>query len=155
VKFIADINLGKLAKWLRIFGYDTIYYRGAANRNFLREAQAENRVALTRKRKKNHCQFDGWLMIIYSDHVQQQLADVIDNFGLVLRQDRLFKLCIRCNEPLSEMRREEAKEIVPSYVYENHLLFKRCPKCKRVFWPGTHKDKANQFVRSHIQKGHL
>lgn len=94
-------------------------------------------------------------MVIHSDHVRQQLADVIDHFALVIRPDQLLRLCIRCNEPLAEMFREEAKGIVPFHVYENYSLFKRCPKCNRVFWPGTHKENIDQFIRNRIQKDPL
>jgi hypothetical protein len=152
VKFIADVNLGKLVKWLRIFGYDTLYYRGNADRNFLRKAQEENRAVLTRRLDVTNRQFDGRLMVIHRDHVQQQLTDVIDHFGLVPRPDQLLRLCIRCNEPLSEIFREEARGIIPAYVFENYSLFKRCPRCNRIFWPGTHKENMNHFFRSRIRQ---
>ena len=73
MKFITDTNLGKLAKWLRILGYDTVSYRGEADRNFLRKAEREGRVVLTRKKDMAARQFSGKLVTVGSDHVQEQL----------------------------------------------------------------------------------
>ncbi|MGC9977376.1 MAG: Mut7-C RNAse domain-containing protein, partial [Syntrophales bacterium] len=64
VKFIADTNLGKLVKWLRILGYDTILHRGKADRNFLKKAEREGRVVLTRKKDMARRQFSGKVVTV-------------------------------------------------------------------------------------------
>src|SRR5690606_23581194 len=90
VKFAADLNLGTLARWLRIIGYDTCYDRGEVNREFLRRAQQEGRIVLTRKRDMAGRQFRGRLVVVENDHVRRQLAEVMDKLGLRLDLERFF-----------------------------------------------------------------
>ena len=82
MKFITDINLGRLAIWLRILGFDTLFYRGPADRSFLRKAQQENRVVLTRKRELLKRQFQGTLFVIESGRVDRQVEEVLANLDL-------------------------------------------------------------------------
>jgi uncharacterized protein with PIN domain len=92
VKFITDTNLGKLAKWLRILGYDTISYRGEADLNFLRKADREGRVALTRKKDMAARQFSGKLVTVGSDHVQEQLREVMEKLSISADVSRLKRM---------------------------------------------------------------
>ncbi|PJA50338.1 MAG: hypothetical protein CO171_02290, partial [Syntrophobacterales bacterium CG_4_9_14_3_um_filter_49_8] len=82
MKFITDANLGKLAKWLRILGYDTIFHIGNADRNFLRKAQKEGRIVLTRKRVLARREFSGRLFVIQNDRVQDQIREIMDELPL-------------------------------------------------------------------------
>ncbi len=77
IRFIADRNLGKLAKWLRILGYDTLYERGDADSDFLRKAAADGRVALTRKRDLACRPHPVRLVVVKADRIQDQLAEVL------------------------------------------------------------------------------
>ena len=154
MKFITDANLGKLAKWLRILGYDTVFYTGDADRNFLRKAESEGRVVLTRRKDMERRQFSGQLVMIHSDQVQTQLREVMDKLHILPDTDRLFSICLRCNELLMKVSREEVSGLVPDHVYAGHTEFHRCPRCKRIFWPGTHTDNASRYLRTRIQYHH-
>ena len=140
MKFLTDPTLGKLAKWLRILGYDTAYYRGNIDRNFLKKAEKEGRIVLTRKRDMENRSFSGQMVIIQDDRVQDQMRDVMRKLSLTPDPDRTFTICLRCNEALKRISRDEIGEIVPNYVLRNHEDFKICPRCKSIFWPGTHRD---------------
>jgi uncharacterized protein with PIN domain len=142
VKFITDLNLGKLSKWLRILGYDTVYYTGNVDRSFLRMAQKEGRVALTRKRDLAQRQFSGELVVIHNDRVENQLNEIIDKRSLVPEPDQLFTICLKCNEKLRAVSREEVSGMVPDYIFRRHTRFHLCPRCSGIFWPGTHKEKV-------------
>jgi uncharacterized protein len=154
VKFITDTNLGKLAKWLRILGYDTVVYRGEADRNFLRKAEKEGRVVLTRKKDMAARQFSGKLVTVGSDHVQEQLREVMEELSVSADVSRLFSICVRCNEALVAVDKENVAGLVPAFVYDIHSTFRRCPGCKGIFWPGTHIDNALNHLKTHIQLHH-
>jgi uncharacterized protein len=154
VKFITDTNLGKLAKWLRILGYDTVSYRGEADRNFLRKAEREGRVVLTRKKDMAARQFSGKLVTVGSDHVQEQLREVMEKLSISADASRLFSICVRCNEALAAVGKEDVAGMVPAFVYDTHSTFHRCPSCKGIFWPGTHIDNALNHLKTHIQRHH-
>ena len=154
MKFITDTNLGKLAKWLRILGYDTVVYRGEADRNFLRKAEREGRVVLTRKKDMAARQFEGTLITVRSDHAQEQLREVMDELSISTDVSRLFSICVRCNEALVAVDKEDVAGLVPVFVYDIQSTFRRCPSCKGIFWPGTHIDNAVNHLKTHIQRHH-
>lgn len=154
MKFITDTNLGKLAKWLRILGYDTVVYRGEADRNFLRKAAREERVVLTRKKDMAARQFSGMLITVGSDPVQEQLREVMEKLNISADASRLFSICVRCNETLEAVDKEDVAGLVPAFVHDIHRTFRRCPSCKGIFWPGTHIDNALNHLRTHIQRHH-
>ena len=153
MKFLADPTLGKLTKWLRILGFDTIYYRGDIDRNFLRKAQREGRIVLTRKKDMASRSFSGRMVIISEDHIQNQIKEVKRKLSLKPDQGKLFSICLKCNKKLEEVSREEVREYVPNYVFENYNDFRMCPQCRSIFWPGTHRDNMIDNVRKMLDGG--
>lgn len=149
LRFVADINLGTLARWLRILGYDTRFDRGGVDRDFLRRAQQEDRIVLTRKREMAKRQFIGRLVVIEQDHVRRQLAEVMEKLGLCLYMDRLYRRCALCNALLVDVSRQDVEGLVPDFVYHQSGPFRRCPECGKIYWPGGHREKALQFLRRH------
>ncbi len=154
MKFITDTNLGKLAKWLRILGYDTVSYRREADRNFLRKAEREGRVVLTRKKDMAARQFSGKLVIVESDNIQEQLVEVMEKLSVSADPDRLFSICVKCNEALVAVEKEDVAGLVPAFVYDTQSSFRRCPGCKGIFWPGTHIDNAINHLKTRILRHH-
>jgi len=149
MRFVTDINLGTLARWLRILGFDTRFDRGDMNRDFLRRAQQEGRIVLTRKRKMAGRQFMGRLAVIEQDHVRRQLAEVMEKVGLRIDLDRLYRRCALCNNVLVDVSRQDVEGLIPDYVYYQSGPFRRCPGCGKIYWPGAHREKALQFLRQH------
>jgi len=131
-----------------MLGYDTLFYRGAADRNFLRKAQQENRVVLTRKRDLAKREFEGVLLVVENDHVERQVEEVLENLDLKPVSDRYFSLCLRCNVLLEEVAKEDVVNRVPPYVYENNSRFMTCSRCGAVYWPGTHIENARKWIRA-------
>ena len=154
MKFITDANLGKLVKWLRILGYDTTFHTGNADRSFLRKAQKEGRIALTRKRDLARREFSGRLFVIQNDHVQDQIREIMDELHIHPQPERWFTICLKCNEKLEEVPKEEIAGMVPPYVFENCSHFHTCPRCRGIFWPGTHRDNIHRFFKTHIGPHH-
>ncbi len=140
MKFLADPTLGKLAKWLRILGFDTIYYRGNIDRNFLRKAEREGRVVLTRKKDMANRSFSGRLIIVNETLAKHQMKEVIGELSLKPDPDNFFSICLNCNRELKEVSKKEIEGIVPDYISESYSDFRLCPECRNVFWPGTHRE---------------
>jgi uncharacterized protein with PIN domain len=136
--FIADKTLGKLVKWLRILGYDTVYWRSDDLRGLLRRAQEEGRALITKD--TNLYQGKGSLraLLLREDNPFLQLQEVVRLFQLPVKQAMLFSRCLTCNAPLEDVVPEEVKEEVPDYIYHTHQGFSRCPSCRKVYWAGTH-----------------
>ena len=152
MKFITDSNLGKLVKWLRILGYDTTYYTGDVDRIFLRKAEREGRVVLTRKRDMAERQYSGQMVIIQHERVENQLRELINKLSLEPEPEQTLKICIRCNEELRQVSREEAAGLVPDYIFRIHKEFRMCPRCGGIFWPGTHKANVDEFLKTRIRR---
>lgn len=140
-KFIADINVGKLARWLRVMGYDTLLFRNGDDSAMVELAAREDRIILTRdtrimaRRAVSRGQVKA--VLIDGDEMGRQLRQVARelNLGSVIKP---FVLCLECNEPLVSRRKEEIRDRVPAYVYQNQDEFMECPNCRRIYWKGTH-----------------
>ena len=140
-KFIVDCNVGKLAKWLRLMGYDTRFFNGTDDSQLVATALAEGRVILSRDTRimERRLITSGKLraILIRSDNPELQIRQVIDALDLN-SQLRPFTICLECNQPLAERDKGEVKELVPPYVYQTQSQFMQCPTCHRIYWRGTH-----------------
>lgn len=150
IRFIADRNLGTLTKWLRILGYDTLYERGNADLDFLRKAAAEGRIALTRKRNLACRPHPACLVVVKADRTPDQLAEVLEALTIIPNPVKRMTLCLRCNKPLEAIPKETAEGLVPVYVYQKYRQFRRCPLCGRIFWPGTHRERVEERLKTQL-----
>jgi uncharacterized protein with PIN domain len=137
MKFIADVMLGRLARRMRLLGLDVLYSRTLNDNEIIRLSLEQDRVILTRDKALSDRPLAESHLFINSDLVQEQVDQVLSSFPLETLLEP-FSRCSECNDPLSRITREEAKDLVPQHVYENKYLFFRCPRCKRTYWQGTH-----------------
>ncbi len=145
-RFIADSMLGRLATWLRVLGYDTAYDAGITDSELIRRAKREGRIILTRDRRLLKRKGIGEALLIRSDHFREQLREVVSHFGLDPRSGFLT-LCIRCNTPLEDIRKEEVRDRVPPYVFRTQEDFMICPRCGRIYWGATHRERMEEEIR--------
>ena len=140
-KFIVDNNVGKLAKWLRVMGYDTLFFNGSSDSRMIAIALAEDRVILTRDTQimRRRVVTSGQLkaILIQTDEPERQMRQVIDSLNLDC-QFRPFTICLECNQPLVPRTREQVKDLVPPYVFRTQVQYVECPTCHRIYWRGTH-----------------
>lgn len=137
MKFAADTMLGRLAKWLRVLGYDT-HYQSYYHPGQLEFLVREERRLITRDAKK--CYLDARAVFLRHDTLSEQLVELISLFRLKPDPDRWFLRCLRCNGLLETVPDARAREGVPEYVfYENRGQIKACNDCGRYFWPGSHR----------------
>ena len=139
-KFIVDVNVGRLATWLRIMGYDTTFPRTANDNELVRLALKQDRLLITRDsgfllRRSVRL---GQLRMLYvvADDLRGQLRQLIGELDLNL--DSGFSRCLRCNEPLAPVDKGAVADQIPDYVARTQTAFSQCFSCLRVYWPGTH-----------------
>ena len=150
--FAADRTLGKLAKWLRILGFDTLYKSNISAGRFYEQAGPE-RVLLTRT-KKNRKRFPTQrVIIITSDHPMSQLREVVDETGITEDDVRLFSRCIRCNSPIDPIEKEDVYGLVPDYIWETRDRFQICRGCERIYWKGSHWQKCRDIIKKLFGSG--
>ncbi len=140
-KFIVDNNVGKLAKWLRIMGYDTLFFNGSDDSSMVSTALNEGRVILTRDTQimKRRVVTSGRLkaILIQSDESELQMRQVISDLNLDC-QLRPFTVCLECNQPLLGRNKQQVEGRVPPYVFQTQSQYMECPICHRIYWRGTH-----------------
>ncbi len=136
--FVADCMLGRLAKWLRILGFDVLYFSKAEDSALVEIARRDERILLTRDTgliERTAKRPDR--LFVRSDVWEDQVVQVLDEFGL-WDEVRPNTRCIPCNVPLKPLSREQARNLVTPYVGGRASSFAVCPGCDRVFWQGTH-----------------
>ena len=150
LKFIVDNNVGKLAKWLRIMGYDTLFFNGSNDSRMVAMALAEERVILTRDTQimKRRVVTSGRLkaILIQNDEPEQQMHQVIDSLHLDWRS-KPFTICLECNQPLIEKSKQQVKDLVPPYVFQTQNQYMECANCHRIYWRGTHWQAMTEKVK--------
>ena len=156
LKFIADHNVGKLAKWLRIMGYDTLFYGSGGDSEMLRTAIREERVVLTRDthipRRRVAVTKKVRVLFIEHDDFRKQLRQVVRTFNLD-RSLKPFSICIECNERLVSRAKEEVKDRVPPYVFKTQTQYMECPSCQKIYWRGTHWDRMRKQLEAFTENG--
>ncbi|MFH1406459.1 MAG: Mut7-C RNAse domain-containing protein [Candidatus Omnitrophota bacterium] len=145
MKFIVTKELGRLAKWLRILGYDVEYFDKDTKKGLVLESLKEERIILTRDTKLPRRA--GYRTIhVHSDYFREQLKNTTKSLGISPKKDKLFSRCVVCNSELEQVEKENVKSLVPEYVYNTNEDFSRCKICKRVYWRGTHWGNMEEVV---------
>lgn len=146
-EFMVDHNVGKLARWLRMMGYNAIFFKGGDDSAMVARALKEGRVILTRDTRivKRRLVSSGRLKVVLfeTDNPQQQICQLMAALELNSRF-RPFTLCLECNRPLVERDRERLKDRLPPYVYKTQRQYMECPDCRRIYWRGTHWQAMNR-----------
>lgn len=143
-RFALDVMLGKLAKWLRVLGFD------ARIKNFSGPGQvsaliSEGLTPVTRREKLRETKD---VVFIESDRPFDQLKEIISKLRLDKSSLRMFTRCTVCNAPLDPISKEETFGGVPDFVYETATDFRKCPECSRVYWPGSHRKRMIEKLES-------
>jgi uncharacterized protein with PIN domain len=146
VRFIADAMLGRLARWLRLLGFDTLYYPGIKDSDLLRCALREGRVILTKDthflRMKN-------LENVYFVHAEKAAAQLREVRGAFNVTSSGVARCASCNGVLHEITgKERLRDRVPDYVFLSARAFTGCSSCGKVYWEGTHLRRFRELLAS-------
>jgi uncharacterized protein with PIN domain len=136
-RFLADAMLGRLARWLRVLGYDTFYDEAVHDAQLVRIAADEDRILLTRDRHLLRELRPARAHEVRQDDPLQQLHGLVTALGLAPPR-RLFTRCLLCNTPLRELERSEALPLMPEGVRDIPGPVRQCPDCGRLYWEGSH-----------------
>jgi len=140
MRFIADIMVGKLAKYLRMAGHDVLYINTASDDEIIKIASETGRMVLTRdslmlarKEFKN-----GTLKNLYikDEKLKNQLEQIKSDLKISLEPN--LTRCVECNQILIRVKKEDIKNKIPPYVYKTQQSFLYCKKCDKYYWKGTH-----------------
>ncbi len=139
--------LGKLAKFLRILGFDTRYERLISEQELILAARREGRIIITRKKRLVN---EKDVIFLDTDSPKEQLKILNQRLNL---KDRIkpFSRCLICNEEIEEIDKEEAKGKVPYFTFQTQENFSRCPSCQRIYWAGSHLKGMRKFLDSIIK----
>lgn len=146
MKFILTKELGRLAKWLRILGFDTEYMREDKPSALIIQALREGRVILTRNHHLPKYAGIG-IVVLGSQTLKEQLAEVLKTLNARLNKEMMFSRCTICNLLLVPVEKEKVKGAIPEYVFKTQDSFVVCPKCGRIYWQGTHWGNVNEMLK--------
>ena len=141
--FAVDKMLGRLATWLRVIGQDATFGSHLSGRSLVRLARSEQRTILTRDHKLLRAARDLPLILVESDNIRQQLRQVVHACGLDPFA-ALFTRCTWCNTAVVPALKADVADQVPPYVFASQDHFACCPRCRRIYWPGTHVDRIRE-----------
>jgi uncharacterized protein len=139
--FVADNTLGKLAKWLRMLGFDTTLGIDSSAEMFYDRLE-KDRIVLTRTKAIKKQISARRLIFIRSNYIERQLKQVIVEIDIRPLDTRPFSRCTHCNIPIVVVNRDDVYGLIPDYIYETHSEFYTCSQCHRIFWPGSHTKRA-------------
>jgi uncharacterized protein len=143
MRFVCDVMLGKLVKYLRLLGFDTVLAESeAAARSFWNRER--DRLLLTRRRGK--IGGDGTIYI-HADLPKKQLKEISNLVKPYVTFPLTLKRCAECNTELVDTDKWEIEGMVPEFVFHGNEVFKVCPSCHRVYWHGTHAKNMAQFFK--------
>jgi len=144
-RFVLDIHLGKLANFLRMLGFDTLYRNDYDDEELAKISASEQRILLTRDK--------GLLMrslVTYGYYVRQtdperQVVEVLRRFDL-FREVTPLQRCIRCNGLLESVAKESIIDQLPQNTRLSINEFHRCFSCGQIYWKGSHSERMQQFI---------
>ena len=145
-RFLADAMLGRLARWLRILGYDAEYFPGEDD-DLLRQARREGRVLLTRDTRLLQRRPLPPHLFIESDHVMEQLRQVVAALRLNPAVPPAHR-CSCCNAVLEPRDKAQVVGRVPEFVWSHHQAFWACPRCQRIYWAGSHRRRMEEAIKA-------
>lgn len=154
-RFLADENLAKLARWLRMAGFDAAHRAPAPDDGLLDTALAEDRVIVTRDRKLaepmrlppvlRERARRARVHLLEARTTMEQLAEICRAFGLD-PLEKAYTRCPRCNVPFEEVAKDAVAARIPERSFEAYDAFRRCPGCDQVFWEGEHVVRSRRLL---------
>ncbi len=134
---LVDSMLARLARWLRLLGHDARILEKPPVR------VPPGAIFFTRRTAWAH---KPGVAFISHDDIRDQLRQATANLSQTIGPSGLFSRCLECNEPVEPIDREQAAGIVPDYIAATAERFFICPRCRKVFWPGSHGERASKML---------
>lgn len=135
--FVVDVNLGKLARYLRMLGFDALYRNDYTDAQIADISVATRRIILTRDRRllyPSRITHGYWLRATDPD---LQTSEVLARFDLY-RQIKPFHRCLDCNGLIETVSKSEIVNELQPLTKKHYDEFFQCADCDKIFWKGTH-----------------
>jgi len=132
--------IGRLARMLRLLGYDTIYLPKLDPAGLAEIARREDRIVLTRGEIRQRFPPAANVFRVESEYPAEQLREVVEEFSLDPRSG-LWTRCTMCNGVIASVPKETVQSEVKPKVFEVYEEFFRCSGCERVYWHGSHVER--------------
>jgi uncharacterized protein len=151
-RFLLDAHLGRLAHYLRLLGFDSLWGRDAEDATLARISLGEKRILLTRDRgilkraELTHAYY------VREQVPRLQVVEVLRRFDLFGAAEP-FGRCLECNGTLEDVDKEEVEDLLPPRTRRDYEEFRRCSGCGRVYWKGSHYDRLRAFVDDVLAEG--
>jgi uncharacterized protein with PIN domain len=151
-RFIADAHLCGLAKYLRLFGYDSLFFNDIGDDRLVEISLAERRILLTRDRALLMQREISHGCFIHALEPKVQISELFHRLDL-FRGARPFTRCMACNGRLGIIEQQQVVSLVPKRVSELYTEFWRCSDCAKIYWKGSHYRQLAMFVRQVLSDG--
>lgn len=149
--FAVESTLGKLARLLRLVGFDTRLHTGRPDPQALDDLAHPGRLILTRTLRVYAELTPERAILLSADSSVDQLRELFVRLAIQRSELKPLTRCTLCNDALIEVSRHELADLVPDYVRQQHQIFRLCPVCRRVYWPGSHvariKTRLNEWFQ--------
>jgi len=150
MRFVADSMLGKLARWLRIVGYDTVHDQSMRLQDLISLSHRTSAVFLTRRKSMPAGIIPAAIFNVGSEVFEEQFRRVVNHFQLDIEKN-LFTRCLRCNIQVVRVEKDAVKGKVPPMSFDGFDEFFECPACHSVFWGGVHRTNTINKLQRIIQ----
>lgn len=140
MKFVCDFMLGRLARWMRLLGYDTEFIKETDFHKLIVFADKEERSIITRNSRLKDLKN---VIYIKEERIEEQLKIILTLFP----ETNPLTRCSICNAVIVKIKKEDVYGMVPEYVYKTHNNFYSCPNCKKIYWEGTHIELMRDFLK--------
>lgn len=150
-KFVVDVHLGTLARYLRMLGFDTLYENNFNDDTIVKISLSENRTILTKDigiLKRNEVTHGYYVRNIQPD---KQLKEIVSRFDLK-NSAKEFSRCLNCNNFLKKAEEEKVRKLVPEKVKLFHNKFYYCYNCGKIYWKGSHYNRMLQLINRALGK---
>ena len=149
-RFIVDCNLGRLARYLRLMGFDSLYCNDYRDTDVATISQQQNRIVLTRDRKLLQYKIIDHGFFIRSTSPADQVREVLQRLDLY-RLVRPFTRCTRCNGILVPVPKETVDPLLEPGTRRYYHTFRQCPDCKQVYWQGSHYARSLKLIEGFMK----
>lgn len=153
MKLICDHMLGSLAKWLRIFGFDTLYPDATTtDDSILQIAKEESRLLISRDKQLIQRGKKAQLPIleIQTTKLAEQVTQVLSH--IPVDEKTILSRCTLCNTPLQSIEKKGLESRVPEKVFKTRDEFWYCPICEKYYWMGTHYENMSEKIKILLSK---
>lgn len=144
-KFIANVNLGEITKYMRLLGFDVYFDPAISAQEIIKISKNENRIILTKSRKLLKFKEVSHGIFIRPGKTEDQVRRIMD-FLDIKNQVRPFSRCLLCNTRLEKIPKENIRDRIPPKVKELYDEYNHCTSCDRIYWKGSHQIKMQNVI---------